>query len=166
MKYLKYTLAGLCVVAGILGWVLAFRTHDGKAVMWGPAGRPDSPWDYLELSVGYAALVAGVVLGVLVRGLLELKRRGKKTIHPWAYIRGASKDVDLWISLFASPVLFAGILRQGVSLEVMPLVFFSLQTGFSSHLAIRSLLRPTSQEPPKAEPKQTGPDKIADGKAT
>jgi hypothetical protein len=143
---MKYLLAALSVPAGFLAWAWLFRTHDGKAVMWGPSGQPDSPWDYLELGAAYMALLVGVVLGVLVRGLLELKQRGRETIHLSRYIRQASRDMDLWISVFASPVLFGGILRQGVSLEVMPLLFFSLQTGFSSHLAIRSLLRPVGPE--------------------
>lgn len=91
------------------------------------------------LSLGYLCMVFGMVLGVLARALMRMRDLGQDEVDIRAFVRSSFRRVDFWLSLFASPVIYGGILTSR-NLGVHQFCYFALQSGFSSYVVIRALL--------------------------
>ncbi len=147
---MRHLLLSLSMVASLSAWYFLVPQSLGGVYHFGPAPAEgvSIAW-WLTLVAGYCCLIIGIVLGVLARVLLREKERGSEKVELRAFVKKSFASIDLWISLIASPVVYGGILRSGTEMSYGAFIYFSLQTGFSSYLAIRSLL-------PGADPYPSG----------
>jgi hypothetical protein len=102
-------------------------------------GQADVNW-YWTLVLGFVVMLIGIVLGVACRRLIEQKSKGDDTIQIRAFFRRVFTEIDLWISLLGSPLIYGGSLKTGAELSSGAFFYFALQSGFSSYVTINALL--------------------------
>jgi len=139
---------GALGLSGIALWGLLARPPAGGLLFL----QADSPQRRaLWLSIGYVLLIVGIVLGVLARALLRMHDTGHETFEIRPFLGSAWRRVDLWMALFASPVLYGGLLSS-FDLTPGPFAYLALQTGFSSYVVVRTVLEGKSSHPSKDAP--------------
>jgi len=85
-------------------------------------------------------MLLGIFLGIACRRLIQMKNQGVAEVEIRGFFRGTLKQIDLWISLLGSPLLYGSILKSSVDLSLWPFLFFALQSGFSAYILINALL--------------------------
>ncbi|HEX3555612.1 MAG TPA: hypothetical protein VIA62_20510 [Thermoanaerobaculia bacterium] len=124
----------LAFVGGLLLWLwLATGGVQSLGAVAAPAGT--SWWVVLG---GYLATILGVVLGSVYRELARLRDQGVSEVGSiTSFLRHVMRSVDFLMSVVASPLVYALILRGLGSTGISSYIVIGIQNGFAC-LAITS----------------------------
>lgn len=92
------------------------------------------------LLYGYIALLLGVLFGLLITELLRIEKKNSEDIDISIHIKNSLRRVDLWVAIFASPIIYGCVINM-IPLPVIQYLYFALQTGFCSYMIIRVCLQ-------------------------
>lgn len=141
--------ASLCLGFGVWWYLLdSERVTRGLA----PGIKPDSVqwWSYIV--AGYLIMLVGIFLGIACRRLIERRNQGEAEIEIIPFLQSTLRQIDLWVSMLGSPLLYGSILKTGADLSFWSFGYFALQSGFSAYVLINALLGGNSRTPPSAAP--------------
>lgn len=100
-----------------------------------------------NLLVGFAATVAGVVLGSTYRHLAQLRQQGVQTMKSFrAQAVGIARSVDLWMGLVASPLVYGLLIQSLADVGRAGLVIVGLENGFCCLLIADAFMRRSSSQ--------------------
>jgi hypothetical protein len=141
---LKYVISILLALMGFVFWFLIQKINIITIRYHSPVEESSKNW---WLLYGYLALLFGIFIGIWVRSLIGIKKNGEKNIAIGQFIKSSWKNIDLWIAIFVSPILFGTIIKAS-PLQSIQFLYFALQTGFSSYIVIQSFFgdKPTTQD--------------------
>ncbi|MET1416830.1 hypothetical protein ABVF61_31535 [Roseibium sp. HPY-6] len=135
-KILNINMARVLAILGLVFWAYyVIRYVFGVPLFLADGGAPSLGAQIAFLTYGYVTLLGGVFLGVVYKELKAARSRGKTKVNIWSVLRGAFKQIDFWIGVFASPVVYV-VLLQAVDLEnislagILALTLVGLQNGF------------------------------------
>ncbi len=123
-------------VVGLVFWlayILMYVTNIPDFL--GDAGTASVVSQLLFGAYGYLTLLVGVFLGSGYQMLKAEKAKGKTRVKITKLLPQAVRNIDFWIGLFVSPLIYA-ILLQAVDLEtidaasVFSLTLIGLQNGY------------------------------------
>jgi hypothetical protein len=102
-------------------------------------------WSYIL--AGYLIMLVGIFLGIACRRLIERRNQGEVEIEIIPFLRTTIRQIDLWVSLLGSPLLYGSILKTGADLAFWPFSYFALQSGFSAYVLVNALLGGNAGKP-------------------
>jgi hypothetical protein len=138
-------------VAAALGFVL-FVLMDPVARL---PGMSESGSDLMvRIVVGFAATLAGVVLGAMYRELRRRQAAGQTEIAVLPFFRDMRKSLELWLGLVGSPLVFALLLRSTAGMDLLGMVITALENGFCCLIILNALIE-RHQAEPKPQPAST-----------
>lgn len=82
-----------------------------------------------SVALGYVITVVGVILGSAYRDLQRKREKGETTVS-LAWGRDLFMSIELWKGLFASPIVYALLIRSLGDIEIPALCITALQNGF------------------------------------
>lgn len=135
MKYLKYVLASGMAA---MGFLLLHYLLTRQPIRFGANAVPESA-SVATVLIGYALTVMGVLLGTGYRSLQAMKVAGKDFPGLPNFSRQMGRSVDLWMGLFASPIVFALILQSTGGAGWAAITAIALQNGFSCTVVISGI---------------------------
>jgi hypothetical protein len=126
--------AVLAFVGGFLLWLwLATGGMQSFGAVAAPTGT--SWW---VVAAGYGATILGVVLGSIYRELARLRDRGiTEVVSVPMFLRHVARSVDFLMSVVASPLVYALILRGVEAPGISSYIVIGIQNGFAC-LAVTS----------------------------
>jgi hypothetical protein len=136
MKWLSALLvSAACTAAGFaLFWWMAIPREHG---MFAVENR-----ELAKLLIGFAATVAGVVLGSAYRHLARLKERDVQTMGSFRVeALNIARSVDLWMGLVASPLVYGLLIQSLAKMGLAGLVIVALENGFCCLLIAESFIK-------------------------
>ncbi len=79
--------------------------------------------------LGYLFLVFGAIFGSAFRLLVDLRKKGRKTIKLWTLIKSTMKSIDLWVGISLSPIIYPIILKQA-NIDLSAFIILAFENGF------------------------------------
>jgi hypothetical protein len=138
--------AVLAFVGGFLAW---FWLAMGGVKSFGAVAAPGAT-SWGVVAVGYLATILGVLLGSIYRELARLRDLGITEVKSIPkFLRHIFRSVDFLMSIVASPLVYALILRGIDSPSASSYVVIGIQNGFAC-LAITSSFLGQQAAPPTA----------------
>lgn len=139
------------IAAFVGGFLIWFWLATGGVKSFGAVAAPgeNSLWVVVG---GYFATLLGVVLGSVYRELARMRGQGVteiKNIRP--FLRKVGRSIDFLMSLVASPLVYALILRGLGSTGLSSYIVIGIQNGFAC-LAITSSFLEKQQPVERVDP--------------
>lgn len=130
------------VVAGFSLWWFLIRS---QPIRFGALAVPEEP-RLGALVFGYLVTVVGVVLGSFYRELKRRQEQGMKSINSFrSYASSVVRSIDLWMGLFASPLIYALILKTTDGASLSGVTIIGLENGFFCTLVLEAATRQQQQ---------------------
>lgn len=139
-----YVAVIVCVLCAAIGFVLFWfivvpQDHGFFSVTDSNAGR---------LLIGFAATLAGVLLGSTYRNLARMRAANVETIrNVGRFTSNVLRSVDLWMGLVASPLVYGLLVQSATSMALPGLVVVALENGFCCLLIAENITRRTASAP-------------------
>ncbi|HYO11972.1 MAG TPA: hypothetical protein VE685_02110 [Thermoanaerobaculia bacterium] len=131
------------VIAGFSLWLFLIRS---EPIRFGAHAVPEEP-GLGALVFGYLVTVVGVVLGSFYRELKRRQEQGITSIDNFrAYASSVVRSIDLWMGLFASPLVYALILKTTDGASLSGVTIIGLENGFFCTLVLEAATRRQQQQ--------------------
>jgi hypothetical protein len=146
------TLAALaCVGIGFATWWYLLGSEQAThGLAPGVEANSAAWWSYIL--GGYLIMLLGIFLGIACRRLIESKNQGEAEIDIFPFLRSTIRQIDLWVSLLGSPLLYGSILKGSGGLSFWAFLYFALQSGFSAYVLVNALLGGNARKPVPPNP--------------
>jgi hypothetical protein len=110
------------------------------------------------IAYGYAVTVAGVLIGSFYRALQAMKEAGTTSIgDPGKFVKTVLLSVDLWLSLFGSPIVYALLWKSLDGGNIAGLTVIALENGFCCTMVVNNFMKKGPEQnpnPPIPAPRQ------------